>query len=242
MNLQDCVAFCANLGFVVNRTWVCRLWQRLDYTERVPSYKQANKFTVKNLQCYVDFCLGILEIPQVKIKYCDESHFKSKDLRRARARGPRGSRTMIQSTVSLSESYTFTVVTSLVGAPLYVSEARVGSNTGLDFLYFVVDLLRDDVLVAGDVFIIDNASIHSSMDVFELMFTLLQNNGVRLYFLPKYSPELNPCELVFAQAKRHLREHRGNLSFLEEVHLAFALVSPQNVANYYYECLSLSVT
>jgi transposase len=31
--------------------------------------------------------------------------------------------------------------------------------------------------------------------------TILELADVRMFFLPKYSPELNPCELVFAQVR-----------------------------------------
>jgi transposase len=113
------------------------------------------------------------------------------------------------------------------------------SNTATDFLLFVADLLTDGVLAAGDVFVMDNCSIHYADNIASILDDLLAMKGVRLYFLPAYSPELNPCELVFAQVKYYLRRHRGPLPFVFEIALAFSQVSKENVRNYYQECLGL---
>ena len=54
----------------------------------------------------------------------------------------------------------------------------------------------------------DNASIHFAAEVALPLSELFDTAGVRLVFLPAYSPELNPCELVFAQVKNGLRRRR----------------------------------
>eukprot|EP00808_Paulinella_micropora_P004117 g16373.t1 len=44
-----------------------------------------------------------------------------------------------------------------------------------------------------------------------------------LVFLPTYSPELNPCKLVFANVKQFMTAYRGHGSLLEaEIYRAFA--------------------
>ncbi len=85
--------------------------------------------------------------------------------------------------------------------------------------------------------IMDNAPIHKARLVFDLLSIILQAIGVRLVLLPKYSPELNPCELVFAQVKRYLREERQPGPFLNEIARGFARVNRLNVFNYYERCL-----
>jgi transposase len=55
------------------------------------------------------------------------------------------------------------------------------------------------VLVAGDLLVADNAAIHKSREIIPTLRVALATAGVRMVFLPTYSPELNPCELVFAQ-------------------------------------------
>jgi transposase len=52
-------------------------------------------------------------------------------------------------------------------------------------------------MITGDIFIADNAKTHFSEDIVEALELLLAGSNVTLIFLPTYSPELNPCELVF---------------------------------------------
>ena len=61
-------------------------------------------------------------------------------------------------------------------------------------------------------------------------------------FLPAYSPELNPCELVFAMVKNALNLGRFNsdLTF-ERIMKAFASVELVNVAKFYGKCIFPSI-
>jgi len=97
-------------------------------------------------------------------------------------------------------------------------------------------MVMSEALRAGDIFVADNASIHFAADISEELTMLLDEAGVRLVFTPTYSPEYNPCEFVFAQVKRYLREHSLNKSFLSCVLDAFAHVSYANVQSYYDSC------
>ena len=56
-------------------------------------------------------------------------------------------------------------------------------------------------LKPGDVVILDNLGSHKGKAV----RTAIRNVGARLVFLPKYSPDLNPIEQVFAKLKTLLR-------------------------------------
>jgi hypothetical protein len=49
--------------------------------------------------------------------------------------------------------------------------------------------------------VMDNAPVHVARDMLNVLDAVLDLAGVRLFFLPKYSPELNPCEMVFAQVR-----------------------------------------
>jgi len=54
----------------------------------------------------------------------------------------------------------------------------------------------------GTVIVMDNASFHSK----ERLFSVAQNAGCKLIFLPPYSPKLNPIEKFWAWLKRFLRK------------------------------------
>ena len=121
-----------------------------------------------------------------------------------------------------------------------MSNARVEANAGIDFLDCILQLVEGGFLVAGDILVMDNASIHDSAEICDALDALLQCAGVRLVFLPTYSPELNPCELVFAQVKSYLYHYRlDSEPFLSEISKALDQVSLQNVYNYYRKCITL---
>jgi transposase len=97
------------------------------------------------------------------------------------------------------------------------------------------------MLVPGDVFVVDNAKLHKAASIVQALADALDTVNVRLVFLPTYSPEFNPCELVFAQVKNYLRAHRGSSAFSAEVIKAFAQVSREHVFGYYMyrKCISV---
>ena len=86
--------------------------------------------------------------------------------------------------------------------PVHVHMRRGGANDAFDFLLFIVECVSLGVLVRGDVLVLDNATIHKSVDILQPLFMLMRVAGITLWFLPVYSPELNPCEFVFAQCKK----------------------------------------
>jgi len=64
-------------------------------------------------------------------------------------------------------------------------------------LTFIAGLKHD-----GMIAVMDNLGSHKGRKVREL----LRKAGIKLFFLPPYSPDLNPIEQVFAKLKRLLRK------------------------------------
>ena len=54
----------------------------------------------------------------------------------------------------------------------------------------------------GDIVIMDNLGSHKG----KVVRDLIRSAGAKLFFLPKYSPDLNPIEQVFAKLKHLLRK------------------------------------
>ena len=76
-----------------------------------------------------------------------------------------------------------------------------GPINGLSFLAYVEQVLLP-TLSAGDIVIMDNLGSHKGQAVRQL----LRSAGAKLFFLPRYSPDLNPIEQVFAKLKTLLRK------------------------------------
>jgi len=115
--------------------------------------------------------------------------------------------------------------------------ARAGGHTaGPHFARFITLLVEHQVLVAGDFLVLDNCAIHTSAEVFPALMAVLDAAHVRFVLLPKYSPELNPCELVFAEIKRKLGYARTPALGWEVVRAA-SRVSLHNMLEYYNKCI-----
>jgi transposase len=57
-------------------------------------------------------------------------------------------------------------------------------------------------LKPGDIVIMDNLGSHKG----KVVRALIRSVGAKLFFLPKYSPDLNPIEQVFAKLEHLLRK------------------------------------
>lgn len=74
------------------------------------------------------------------------------------------------------------------------------TDTGLFNGWFEQQLLP--ALKPGDVVIVDNASFHKDPE----LQIMAEAYGVRLIYLPAYSPDLNPIEKFWANLKRNIRK------------------------------------
>lgn len=82
---------------------------------------------------------------------------------------------------------------------------RHGSNTQLDFFDYLQHWVQTGYLRDGDILVMDNASVHVGETNFEAIDAYLSSHGIILQTLPTYSPELNPCELIFARIKNFIK-------------------------------------
>jgi putative transposase len=76
-----------------------------------------------------------------------------------------------------------------------------GPINGERFRLYVETMLAP-TLRPGDIVILDNLSSHRG----KLVRSTIRRSGAKLLFLPKYSPDLNPIEQVFAKLKHWLRQ------------------------------------
>jgi transposase len=76
-----------------------------------------------------------------------------------------------------------------------------GAMNGEAFLAYIEQCLAP-TLKRGDIVVASNVSFHKVAGVEEL----LRGVGASLRYLPQYSPDLNPIELVFHPVKTRLRK------------------------------------
>jgi transposase len=97
------------------------------------------------------------------------------------------------------------------------------------FLAYVEQVVAP-TLRPGDVVVADNLACHKSPAIRRA----IRNTGARLLLLPKYSPDLNPIEQVFAKLKHLLRKAaaRGRKAVRTVIGQLLDTYTPQECANY----------
>jgi transposase len=102
----------------------------------------------------------------------------------------------------------------------------------------VFEAFVEQVLVpqlrAGDVVVLDNLSSHKRARTREL----IEAAGAELRYLPPYSPDLNPIEMIFAKIKRLLRSLacRTRQALWQAMQSLLDQISPSDAANCFRHC------
>jgi transposase len=104
-----------------------------------------------------------------------------------------------------------------------------GPINGESFLAYVEQVLVP-TLRAGDIVIIDNLGSHKGRAVRKA----IRATGAKLFFLPPYSPDLNPIEQLFAKLKTLLRKaaERTVDAAWKRIGDLLTAFTPQECANY----------
>jgi transposase len=86
----------------------------------------------------------------------------------------------------------------------------------------------------GDVVIMDNLSPHKSDPTLEL----IEQRGAQVRFLPAYSPDLNPIEMMWSKVKSLLRsaEARTESALRQAIAAALESVTRQDAMNWFAHC------
>jgi len=133
-----------------------------------------------------------------RLVFLDET-WATTNMARRYGRAPRGERVI--ASVPHGHWKTSTFVAGLredaITAPLVID----GAMNGETFRAYIEQFLAP-TLKPGDVVILDNLGSHKGKAVRQAIRAV----GARLVFLPKYSPDLNPIEQVFAKFKTLLRK------------------------------------
>ena len=129
--------------------------------------------------------------------FIDETWAKT-NMAPIRGWSPRGQR--LQAQVPHGHWKTLTLIAALrcdrIDAPCVFD----GPINGGSFAAYVEQVLVP-TLGPGDIVIMDNLGSHKG----QLVRQTIRNAGAKLFFLPPYSPDLNPIEQVFAKLKHLMR-------------------------------------
>jgi transposase len=114
-------------------------------------------------------------------------------------------------------------------APMVVN----GPTTKDIFMIYVKTFLLP-TLQKGDVVILDNLSAHKGKEIRELA----ESVGAELWYLPPYSPDLNPIEKMWSKVKAILRrlKARTEQELISAIAEALEHITPQDVKGWFSSC------
>jgi transposase len=138
------------------------------------------------------------KLDPTRLVFIDETWAKT-NMTRSHGRCPRGQRLVAK--VPHGHWQTLTFLAALRSDRITAPCVLDGPINGLSFTAYVEQLLIP-TLRPGDIVIMDNLGSHKGRAV----RSAIRAVGAKLFFLPPYSPDLNPIEQVFAKLKTLLRK------------------------------------
>ena len=196
---------------------------------------------VHQLGLYLDF---IKDVNPVRLVFADEKPMKEKDVYRRVRRDPVSGCTP-RHKMNANGKNRYNILAACTLKPLTRSVEYVilkTTTTAPIFLQFVRHLVESGTLVTGDVFVVDNCTVHVMGDNSGLKETLLADYGILMMTLPPYSPELNPTELVFNTLLQRLASVQARynavheMDFLQAISIAMNGFSTVDVAAFFNHC------
>jgi transposase len=150
---------------------------------------------------------------------------------RLRGRAPRGER--VHAAVPQGRWQTTTMISSIRVDGTTACMALDGPTDAEVFHAYVKEVLLP-TLKADDVVVMDNLSSHKSDGIIEL----IEQRGAQVQFLPAYSPDFNPIEMMWSKVKNSLRsaEARTPPDLLKAIAAALNEVTPQDARNWFAHC------
>lgn len=150
---------------------------------------------------------------------------------RLRGRAPRGDRLVDK--VPHGHWKTTTLIAALAAEGVRCSTVVDGAVNGDVFEAFVEQVLVPQ-LRPGDVVVMDNLSSHKR----DTTRKLIEDAEARVLFLPPYSPDLNPIEMVFAKVKQLLRTLacRTRKTLWDAMQSVLDQITPTDAVNCFKHC------
>ena len=162
--------------------------------------------------------------------FLDESGAKT-NLTRLWGRAPQGQRAHAHAPAG--HWHTTTMISSIRLDGSTACMALEGTTDTESFRAYVQTVLVP-TLRAGDLVVMDNLSPHKS----DPTLALITEAGAQVLFLPAYSPDLNPIEMMWSKVKHWLRsaEARTQADLITAIGQALARVTAQDALNWFAHC------
>jgi transposase len=164
--------------------------------------------------------------------FLDESGAKT-NMTRLYGRAPGGTRCVDRTPHGHWKTITMLSAIRQTGVIEEASLALDGSIDGPTFLGYVQQCLVPS-LRPGQIVVMDNLASHKIAGVREA----IEGAGCDLWYLPAYSPDLNPIEKLWSKVKSWLRRMAAKTfdTVVDAIGLALSAVASEECRNYFASC------
>jgi transposase len=165
-----------------------------------------------------------------RLVFIDESAAKT-NLTRLRGRAPRGERLVCHA--PHGHWHTTTMISSVRLDGTSACLTIEGATDTEVFQAYVREVLVP-ALRTGDIVVMDNLGAHKN----DGTLALIAQAGAEVRFLPAYSPDLNPIEMMWSKVKSLLRkaEARTQDQLLSAIAAALRAVTAQDALGWFVAC------
>ena len=190
------------LGSTVSVSTICRTLKFMGCTKQVIRHVAVQQDDAMR----VKFMAEISMFDPSMFIWVDESGCDQRNSRRKYGYSVRGIRPVDHRLLIRGTRYSAIPIMSANGIhDVYLTEETVN---GYQFSHFLTEFLIPLLLPFNginprSIVIMDNASIHHV----DTNVQLIENTQAKLIFLPPYSPDLNPLEMVFSKVKAIMKEN-----------------------------------
>ncbi len=201
----------------------------LQLTPQKPTEVRTGKYEDDNLIYCAEYVQAVANVPRERLRFLDEMGSDSRNTGRKKIRWPRGFEAHVGTPGPKGEHLTTTGITCLrADKPALIYDVHGGGHTAQYHQDWMVYVAEGGGFDPGDCLIVDNWSGHVNDVGKQTEAFLTDHFGVTTVALPKYMPQLNPIELVWASVKMWMRRFpRGKL----DEH-CFALASSLNCVDH----------
>lgn len=150
---------------------------------------------------------------------------------RLRGRAPRGQRLTMSAPHGHWQTTTMISSVRLDGTSACMT---IDGATNTEVFHAYVREILVPWLRPGDIVVMDNLGAHKN----EAALALISAAGAQTRFLPAYSPDLNPIEMMWSKIKAFLRaaEARSHQALLKAIAQALAVVTASDAMGWFAHC------
>jgi len=195
----------------VSPSTICRLLYRHGFTRR--KIQQVAQQRSSNYRG--KFMATMLMFDADKIVWIDETGCDRRDQIRRLGYSIRGERPVCHRL--LQRGQRISIIAAMTTEGIISTEIVKGTVNGSTFTDFIQGKLIPEMMQfngenSRSIAVLDNCSVHHVSEI-EASF---QQAGILLYYLPPYSPDLNPVEEMFSYFKYYLKYHDDVLQCMDD--------------------------